>query len=60
MDIVIIIGYCLLILLFGPFTLWWNIALLLGCAIGLIGIIGFMLYIVSLAVQFKFKLERKK
>lgn len=51
-----ILGICLFVIFFGPFNIWWNIALLLrvGLFIALfgMGMAAFIIYAASRAMDF--------
>lgn len=59
-----ILGICLLVILFGPFNIWWNIALIIGIIL-LIVLIFFIFrvifylvgYSVALGLEYKTRIE---
>ena len=62
-KVLIIIGICLLVIFFGPFNIWWNIALFLGIglfiALFVMGMAAFVIYTSSSAMNFIHEVERK-
>lgn len=55
-----ILGICLLVIFFGPFNIWWNIVLLLGIGLFIIGMAAFIIYTASSAMNFIRKGDYKK
>ena len=63
MKELLIIGICLLVVFFGPFNIWWNIALLLGIGLFIVifvlGIAAFVIYATSSAMNFIHEVDKK-
>lgn len=56
---IFLLGICLLVILFGPFNIWWNILLILGIGIFIIGMATFVIYAASKALDFIHKVDNK-
>ena len=57
---IFLLGTCLLVMFFGPFNIWWNIVLLLGIGLFIIGMAAFIIYTASSAMNFIRKGDYKK
>lgn len=56
---VFLFGICFLVIFFGPFNIWWDILLLLGIGIFIIGMATFVIYAASKALDFIHKVDNK-
>ena len=57
---IIFIGIGLLVIFFGPFNIWWNLVLLLGVGLFIIGMAAFVIYATSSAMDFVHNVDRKR
>ena len=55
-----ILGICVLVILFGPFNIWLNLALLLGVELLIMGMAAFIIYATASAMDFIHNVDRKR
>ena len=59
-----LLGICLLVIFFGPFNIWWYIALLLGVGLFIaafvMGMAAFVIYAASSAMDFIHEVKRTR